>query len=199
MIRIWLLGNRRRNCVGRNADTQQLHPIWAIYCVMSSECNLLIGMQFANDLFSMSEPKVSHLMTTKVVTLFEEQTLPLAGRLMQFRKIRHLPVVDDNNHVVGIVTHRDVLRSQISVLTGLDAKERNALQSSVQVKDIMNRDVWTVSQDATAYRAASLLADHRFGCLPVVDNNHHLVGIITDSDFLKFAVRVLRKHSLSSV
>jgi len=133
-------------------------------------------------------------MAKKVVTLFEEQTLPLAGELMQFRKIRHLPVIDDDNHVVGIVTHRDVLRAQLSGLNGLNAQERNQLQQTVQVKNIMNRDVWTVSQDADAYRAARLLVDHQFGCLPVVNSNHEIVGIVTDSDFLRFAVSVLRKY-----
>lgn len=57
---------------------------------------------------------VKHIMTAPVVALFEEQSLPLADDIMHFKHLRHLPVVDDDNQLVGLVSHRDILRAQIS-------------------------------------------------------------------------------------
>ena len=64
---------------------------------------------------------VKHLMSQPVVSLFAEQTLPLAEDIMRYKHLRHLPVVDETGHLVGLVSHRDLLRAQISSLSGLTA------------------------------------------------------------------------------
>ena len=66
---------------------------------------------------------VKHVMTSDVVTFFAEQTLPLAEDVMRIHRFRHLPVIDSDGHLVGLLTHRDLLRGQISVLTGLTESE----------------------------------------------------------------------------
>ena len=137
---------------------------------------------------------VKHIMTTHVVTFFEEQTLPLAEDVMRFKHIRHLPVVDDIGRLVGLVTHRDLLRAQISSLAGITEEERRARQADVLVSQIMTRDVWTVRVDTLASTAGSLILDHGYGCLPVVDGGHRLVGIVTAHDYLKFAIKSLRMN-----
>jgi len=137
---------------------------------------------------------VKHLMTSPVVSLFAEQTLPLAEDIMSFKHIRHLPVVDDERHLLGLVSHRDLLRAQISSLTGLTADERRARQEGVRVHALMTRDVWTVEPTALASAAGRTLLDHRFGCLPVVDTNRRLVGILTERDFLEFAIKAIAMH-----
>ena len=118
---------------------------------------------------------VKHLMTPHVVTFFEEQTLPLAEDIMRLKHLRHLPVVDDSGRLVGLVTHRDLLGAV----------------DEVRVCQIMTRDVWTVRPDVNASIAAAVLYDHKFGCLPVIDEHGILVGIITEHDFLRFATKVL--------
>ena len=137
---------------------------------------------------------VKHIMTAPVVALFEEQSLPLADDIMHFKHLRHLPVIDDDNQLVGLVSHRDILRAQISALTGLTADERRARQDHVRIGQLMTRDVWTVEPETPASKAGRLLMDHRFGCLPVVDPAGRLIGIVTERDYLRFAVHAIEIH-----
>lgn len=139
---------------------------------------------------------VQDLMTEKVITLFEEQTLPIADDIMKLRRIRHMPVIDEGGVLVGLVTHRDILRAQVSFVSFLREGQRGSIDMDIPVVDIMTRDVWTVSPTAAAHEAGQLLADHRFSCLPVVDDAHKLVGILTDRDFLKFALEVIERFDV---
>jgi len=127
--------------------------------------------------------RVRDLMTTPVSTVQASQSLPLAASIMELERIRHLPVIDDEGRVIGLVTHRDLLAAQISALSPLSAEERASLQLSVRVTQVMRRDVWTIASDAPVATAARMLRDHRFGCLPVVDDAK-LVGIVTETDLL---------------
>jgi CBS domain-containing membrane protein len=127
--------------------------------------------------------RVANVMTRKLLTLEPEQSLPLAESMMQMHHIRHLPVVDATGSLVGLVTHRDLLRASISALTPLSADERSTLQLVVPVARIMQTNVWTVSSDTLAVNAARIMRDHRIGCVPVVDAGR-LVGIVTEADLL---------------
>jgi CBS-domain-containing membrane protein len=138
-------------------------------------------------------------MSSPVVTFFSEQTLPLAEDVMRFKHLRHLPVVDDDHRLVGLVTHRDLLRAQPSVLIGLSETERRARQADIRVDQIMERDIWTVGLDALASVAGCTLLDHKYGCLPVVDDEHRLVGIVTERDYLRFAIKMLQMHDPDGV
>jgi len=137
---------------------------------------------------------VKHLMTSPVVSLFAEQTLPLAEDIMQFRHIRHLPVIDEDGRLLGIVSHRDLLRAQLSSLTDLSEERRRALQENVRVRQLMTREVCTVTPDTLASTAGKTLVEHRFGCLPVVDEQDVVVGIVTERDFLRFATKAIELH-----
>jgi CBS domain-containing membrane protein len=137
---------------------------------------------------------VKHLMSQPVVSLFAEQTLPLAEDIMRYKHLRHLPVVDETGHLVGLVSHRDLLRAQISSLSGLTANQRRARQSDVTVRAVMTEDVWTVTPETLASTAGQTLMDHPFGCLPVLDDGGVLVGIVTERDFLRFATKAIEMH-----
>ena len=141
-----------------------------------------------------SPVRVEHIMSANVVTFFAEQTLPLAEDVMRIHRFRHLPVIDHDRKLVGLVTHRDLLRGQISVLSGLTEEQRRARQSDVRVSQLMTRDIWTVRRETLASHAGQTLLDHRFGCLPVVDEHQVLQGIITERDFLRFAIKALEIH-----
>lgn len=134
---------------------------------------------------------VKHLMTAPVISFFAEQTLPLASEIMRLKHLRHLPVVDDQRRLVGILSHRDLLAAQISSQTGLPKEIRDVVQEHVRVGEIMTRDVWSVQPDVPASVAAATLLAHKFGCLPVVDPAGVLIGIITEHDVLRFALKVL--------
>ncbi len=133
-------------------------------------------------------------MSAPVVALFAEQSLPLAEDIMRFKHLRHLPVIDDTNRLVGLVSHRDLLRAQVSSLTGLTEAERRARQEDVKIAQIMTRDVWTAGPEMLASNAGWLLLDHHFGCLPVVDARGLLIGIVTERDYLRFAVKAIAMH-----
>jgi CBS domain-containing membrane protein len=134
---------------------------------------------------------VHHIMSANVVTFFAEQTLVLAEDVMRIHRFRHLPVIDNDRRLVGLVTRSDVLRAQISALSGLTEDQRRARQDEVRIRQLMTRDVWTVTPNALASHAGQTLLDHKFGCLPVIDQDRVLCGIVTERDFLRFAIKTL--------
>lgn len=142
----------------------------------------------------MPQVLVRHIMSAPVVTFFAEQTMPLAEDVMRIHRFRHLPVIDSDRRLVGLVTHRDLLRGQISVLSGLSESQRRARHEEVRISQLMTRDVWTVNPDMLASHAGQTLLDHRFGCLPVIDQDRVLCGIVTERDLLRFAVKHLQAH-----
>jgi CBS domain-containing membrane protein len=131
---------------------------------------------------------VKDVMTDVVETLRLGDSLDLAGRLMNAGRIRHLPVIDGEERLIGLATHRKLLGAWVS--HGDPSRERpGEVASEVPIEAVMERNVLTVSPDTTAALAAALLESSRFGCLPVLDAGR-LVGIVTEADFVKFA----RKH-----
>lgn len=141
--------------------------------------------------------KAKDLMATELITLDKSETLDLADEIMRLARVRHLPVLDDG-HLAGLVTHRDILRAQVSALAGLSRDQSRRLEAKIPVVEIMTSGVRSVAPDAPAVEVARIMRDHKFGCVPVVDGGR-LVGIITEADFLDLVVRALDeaepKHS----
>jgi CBS domain-containing membrane protein len=133
---------------------------------------------------------VKDLMTPVVEVLSMGDTLAAAREQIERGHIRHLPVVDGDNRLVGLLTHRNILQAWMSHGRP-DLEEPGAVASEVPVEMVMERDVLTVDGETTAARAAELLEQHKFGCLPVVDGHHRLVGIITEADFVDLARKYL--------
>jgi CBS domain-containing membrane protein len=133
---------------------------------------------------------VRDLMSGTVVTLTRGQSLPLARELMAMKRLRHLPVVDEDGLLVGLVTHRDLLAAAVSSLAPLSEEDRAELQFKIPVARAMSEHVWTISPDAPADAAARLMLDHRIGCLPVTEGRR-LVGIITEADLVEAAAILL--------
>lgn len=127
--------------------------------------------------------KVHELMSRDVVVLNANSPLVSAQELMGLRRVRHLPCVE-NGRFVGLITHRDLLRAYLP--TG-DQVERAIHASRTRVREIMHTDVTTVSPDTELTEAAELLRVHKWGCLPVVGEEHRLMGIVTDADFLRLS------------
>lgn len=134
--------------------------------------------------------RVRELMSASVITLTRGQSLPAARELMQLKRTRHLPVVDAEGRLVGLVTHRNLLAAAVSSLAPLSAEERDELQFRVPVASIMQTEVWTIHPDAPADAAARLMLDRRIGCLPVVEAGR-LIGIITEADLVEAAAILL--------
>ena len=129
------------------------------------------------------------IMTTELITLLPTANLAEARELMHRNKIHHLPVVDDNNTLIGLVTLTNVLAATDSILRDPDNSIHPA---DVGIKDSMVTDVATVDEHASLRQAALFLEKHRIGCLPVVTDGM-LKGIITETDFVAVAINLLEQ------
>jgi CBS domain-containing membrane protein len=128
---------------------------------------------------------VSDIMTREVISVQVDHSIHLASGVMQLKHIRHLPVLDGDS-LAGLITHRDLLQAQATVLaTPYDARRETSV--SIPVSKIMRTNVWTVAPNTPILEAARIILDHKFGCLPVVDNGR-LVGIATEVDFIRYLV-----------
>lgn len=136
---------------------------------------------------------VGDLMTSKVFSLVQTHTLRDVRVLMDFAKIRHIPVLDEEGMFLGLVTHRDLLAYTVSRLAEIEAEEQDEIESCIMVGDIMRTDVATTTADMLLCDAAEQLYRHKYGCLPVLKNGK-LVGIITEADFLRLAIALLQNH-----
>lgn len=133
---------------------------------------------------------VKELMTTQVFSLRENDTLSTARSLMDLQRIRHIPIVTGNDVFIGLITHRDLLGATISHLAEIDDETQKEIDAGIPIKEVMRSDLRTVSPDAPLKEVASLLLNHKYGCLPVVQQGV-LVGIITEADFLKLTIELL--------
>lgn len=133
---------------------------------------------------------VKDCMTPSPVTILPETTHRQAAELMHEHNLHHLPVVDRNGRLVGIVVEQDLLAAQPSPATTLSIYEIHGLLSKLQVKEIMSRPVHTTTPLCPLEEAARLMLDKDIGCLPVVDHDQ-VVGIITDTDIFRVLVAML--------
>ncbi len=129
------------------------------------------------------------IMSTDLITVAPADTLATARNLMHDKRIHHLPVLDNDNKLVGLVTLTNVLAATDSILR---EAENRIPANDIVVGDIMVRDVATVSENASLRQAALFLEKHRIGCLPVV-NDGELRGIVTDTDFVGVAINLLEQ------
>ena len=132
-------------------------------------------------------PTVGEYMTRDVVTLDENDSLENLLKTFESLRFRHLPVIDDGR-LVGLISERELLRASASSLLPHKAEQDRFLTERFGVRDIMTRDVASVSADRTMREAGELMLRARYGCVPVVDAGNVLVGILTASDFIRAAI-----------
>ena len=134
---------------------------------------------------------VKDLMTTDVISLKEGDNLNLSRFLMETKRVRHVPIVNSNKEVVGLITQRDLFAMSISTLADLDKEQQLEILRGIPVKEVMRSNIQTVVPEMELEEAAELMLQNKFGCLPVVSDKK-LVGIITESDFVKLTANLLR-------
>jgi CBS domain-containing protein len=130
----------------------------------------------------MKDTNVEDYMTTELFTVHEEESIEFVARLMDWQRIRHVLVEDEKHRLVGLISHRTLLRHM--------AERTEVEDGGVPVCDIMVEDPISVQPDMPTVEAVKLMRRHQIGALPVVREDH-LVGIITERDFIEIAGNLL--------
>ncbi|MCA9951239.1 MAG: CBS domain-containing protein [Anaerolineales bacterium] len=136
----------------------------------------------------MKKEMVKDWMTSDVITVHPETSLPETHQLMVSEEIRRMPVVDADGRLVGMVTLGDVRGAQPSPATSLSIWEMNYLLSSLKVEKIMTPEPIVIYPEQTIGEAARIMLENRVSGLPVVDEDGRICGIITESDIFSMVV-----------
>ncbi|MCW8347564.1 CBS domain-containing protein [Vibrio sp. ZSDZ65] len=132
--------------------------------------------------------KVEDMMTRNPHTLLRSHSLADAKHMMEALDIRHIPIIDAHKQLLGIVSQRDLLAVQESILQRLPSDQSYTL--ATPISDFMHVNIMTIEPRAGLRESAMYMQKHKVGCLPVVKKGE-LVGIITDSDFVAIAINLL--------
>jgi CBS domain-containing protein len=133
---------------------------------------------------------VGQFMATDLFTVRPDDLVDLAASVMNWRHIRHVPVENEEGRLVGLLSHRAMLRL-------LTSRNRNE-ESGVTVREIMTSDPLTVTSTTPTLEALELMRCNRIGCLPVVDDDR-LIGIVTSFDFLQAAATLFKERLLGNL
>ena len=136
---------------------------------------------------------VDEIMTTEIFTLPATATVADAIRVMAERSVRHIPIVDTEGNLEGLVTRHDVMAVMDSTMRSKAARRDPA---TIPLAEIMTRDVLSVDAGANLRRAALFLEEHEFSCLPVMKEGK-FSGIVTDADLVAVAINLLEQLETS--
>ena len=128
---------------------------------------------------------VSDIMKRQIVSVGAGDRLSTVEDIMTLGGVRHMPVVSGGD-LIGVVSERDLLRASLSSLAGSRGDDRRAFLHAVEIRSVMSTPPIVIGPRAPIKRAARAMADHKIGCLPVVEDTGELVGILTETDVLLY-------------
>ncbi len=126
---------------------------------------------------------VKDYMSNHAISIHQDSDYKSAFVIMDENNIHHLPVVNNSNEVVGIATYRE-----------LRLAARYLRESPVEISEVMHKPVLTVMATDTLLNAAKLMTDNKFGCLPILDENNRVAGMLTDTDLFRALLDLLVGH-----
>jgi CBS domain-containing protein len=126
-----------------------------------------------------SYQRLEQYMQTDLLTANEDEPIELVANLMDWHRIHHVPVEDNDHRLVGLVSHRPLLRF-------LASEKGRQTNGTIPVREVMVSDLVTATADTPTLEAIELMRSHRISCLPVVQEGR-LVGLITEHDFMRVA------------
>jgi len=124
---------------------------------------------------------VSNYMSSAPVTVHKDDNYDVAFEIMERKNMHHLPVVNGENQVVGIVTRRD-----------LQLAARVFKEAPTEISEVMHTPVVTITADAKLSAAVKLMHDNRIGCLPVLGEDSHVTGVLTETDLFRALTDLLK-------
>lgn len=130
---------------------------------------------------------VRDVMARDVTTLDINDKLTIANDVMQLGRIRHMPVLDGDGAIAGVLSQRDMFRGALARTLGYGQHAQQKLLGTLFVKEVMTNDPETIGPDELLSEAARILYEKKIGCLLVVEAKK-LVGILTESDFVRLSM-----------
>ncbi len=135
---------------------------------------------------------VSDIMIANVVSISLDEKLDLVDEIMSTGDIRHMPVTQ-GGRVVGVVSQRDLLRAKLSTLIDFPEEDRKNLLEATDVEKVMTKTVKFADPNEPITHAASRMLEERIGCLPVLNQDHELMGLITETDVMRYFVETAKE------
>jgi len=132
----------------------------------------------------MNEMRVRDLMTPDVVSVRPDDNIATAYGLMLDHRFRHLVVVDRDGDLVGLLTHRDLLRHSLIERAELPLNLQRSVMRRIRVEEVMTSEVETADPGQWLQEAAQVMFENKLGCLPVVEGLR-VMGILTEADFVR--------------
>ena len=137
-----------------------------------------------------AQPTVRDYMAADPTTLGPDDPLLRAVLIVRSLSIRHIPVVKDGE-LVGLITDRDLARASPSILGRTTPEEYNQVFQQNTIQRVMIKNPTTINADALLGDAVRMMHENKWGSIPVVDENSKLVGILTLTDVLRYALTTL--------
>lgn len=136
---------------------------------------------------------LKEIMTKPAVTVNVAERFSVVERRLREKKIRHIPVVDNDKHVVGLMSQRDLYRIAPPRKTSEgEAYDPEYLDGFI-LSHVMTKSIQTLCEHNTLKDAVYLMVDQKLGCIPIVDKGERISGIVTKGDVLKFLSRAFRR------
>lgn len=139
----------------------------------------------------MKDVCLKEIMASPVVTVRAGDSFSKVAEKLRAKGIRHLPVLDDHGRVVGLITQRDLYRTLSPRIAEDGFCYDPAMLDGFILRRVMTPDPHTLGPEDSVAQAVGVMAMHKYGCIPVVDAEKKIVGIVTETDILKFVARTM--------
>ncbi|GGY95710.1 CBS domain-containing protein [Shewanella fodinae] len=137
--------------------------------------------------------KVQDIMTANVVCISDGATIKDAHLLMQSRGVRHLPVISEaDGTLVGLLTHKKMIATVVGLLNRYGAGALDRRERYTPLVELMETDFTPLTTDTALADVVDYFISNKHGCLPVVDSERKVLGIVTSSDFVKLCSKLLK-------
>ncbi|NRB24522.1 HPP family protein [Shewanella sp.] len=137
---------------------------------------------------------VQEIMTTQVVCVSDQASLKDAHALMTSRNVRHLPVISElDSRLVGILTHKKMLATVMALVNKYGSGALDRRERAKTVASIMDKEYQHLTSDEPLAIVVEYFINNKIGCLPVIDNQGRVKGIVTSADFVKLCAKLLKQ------
>ncbi len=137
---------------------------------------------------------VSDLMTRELLTHLPDDTLQDAEQTMGRHQIRHIPVVDEEGKIFGLLSQKEFLTEAFRITDKFGAHNMQTYLAKTTLRSCINTDVQTIPADMLLTTAGQQLRNSRQGCLLVTDSDNHLIGLLSSKDFVRLAIELLERQ-----